>query len=87
MTTHVRSAISSPLSALYAAIRAGFKAWRQQRAEQVQIEALEALGPEVLDDIGIKIVKDKPTNFVPVYDPYGIVASAVFAPKSSKRDY
>jgi uncharacterized protein YjiS (DUF1127 family) len=88
MTMHLeQSAIRPPFTRLTAAIRARFKAWREQRAERAQIDALEALGPEILDDIGIRIVKgDKPANFLPVFNPYGIVAAAVFAPRPAERD-
>jgi len=88
MTMHLeQSAIGPPLSRLTAAIWARFQAWREQRAERAQIEALEALGPEVLDDIGIRIVKaDKPANFIPVFNPYGIAAATVFAPRPAEGD-
>lgn len=88
MTMHLeQSAIRPPFSGLAAAIRAKFKAWREQRAERAQIEALQALGPEVLDDIGVRILADeKSAHFIPVLNPYGIVAAAVFAPRQTKRD-
>jgi uncharacterized protein YjiS (DUF1127 family) len=91
MTTHfeqgeIRSA-GSPFANLSAVIRAKFKAWREQRVERAQIEALEALGPEVLDDIGVRIVNaEKPANFVPVLNPYAIVVAALFAQGPTKRD-
>ena len=88
MTMHVeQSAIRPPFSSLAAAIRAKFKAWRERQAERAQIEALEALGPEILEDMGVRIsAADKPANFIPAFNPYGIVAAAVFAPRPAERD-
>ncbi len=88
MTVHLeQSAIRPPFSGLAAAIREKFRAWREQRVERCQIEALQALGPEVLEDFGAKILAaEKPTNFIPVMNPYGIVAAAIFAPRQPERE-
>jgi hypothetical protein len=84
MTMHIeQGAIRSayPLFGNFSAVmRAKFKAWRAQRIERAQIEALAGLDPGILDDIGISVVNaDKP--FLPVLNPYGIVADALFAPR------
>jgi hypothetical protein len=92
MTTHVehgtiRSAGLPPFTNLTAAIRTRFKAWRAQQIERAQIEALEALAPEILDDIGVRIAKAaNPPNFIPVFNPYALVVAAVFAPRPADRD-
>jgi hypothetical protein len=84
MTMHVeqggiRSVRYPAFSNLSAVIRVKFREWRAQRMERAQIQALEALGPEILDDIGVRIEKaERPLNFIPVVNPYGILAAAVF---------
>ena len=45
------------LSKLRFMICAQYKEWRAQQMARTELEALEALGPDVLDDIGIRIVR------------------------------
>ena len=92
MTTHVehgtiRSAGFSLFSNLNTEIRTRYKAWRAERARHEQIEALRALGPEILDDIGVSLEKsDDPSKFIAVFNPYAIVVSALYASTPTKRD-
>jgi len=91
MNTHVehgmiRSAGFPLFGNLSAVIKAKFKAWRAQRIERVQIEALKALDPEVLDDIGVSFGKgDKAPFFLPVVNPYAIVVAALIASRPQDR--
>jgi hypothetical protein len=63
-----------------AMIRTKVKAWREQRAERALIEQLEALGPEVLDDIGVKIEGNRKTpKHLTIGHPYVIAATALGA--------
>jgi hypothetical protein len=92
MTTHVEHgairSVGYPSSGNFAqAIWASFKAWRQERRERAEIEAVAALDPQILDDIGAGIAKaERPSSFVPVLNPYAIVVDAVFAPRPAERD-
>lgn len=91
MTMHTeQSAIRSAgysFADLFALIEAKYRTWRAQRIERAAIEALQALGPEILEDIGVRILDaDKPAGFIPVLNPYAIVAAAVFAPGRRERE-
>jgi hypothetical protein len=91
MTTHVEhgtihSAGFPLFSNLNAAIRAKFQAWRARQIERAQIEALEALGPEILDDIGVSIVKaDKLPKSRALSHPYVIAVTAMCTPHPTER--
>jgi hypothetical protein len=87
MTMHVEHGTIPATSSLLDAIWAKFKAWRAQRIERAQIEALEACEPGILENIGARHGKAEiPPHFIPVCNPYGIVAAAVFAPRPRERD-
>ena len=83
MTTHTEQRASSTLwNSLAGAIAAGFRSWRMQRIERANIEALEALGPELLDDIGVSIVRDgKEARSIAFCNPHAIAVSALARPK------
>ena len=85
MNTHVEhGTIRSVRFSIINSLNAMLRAWRIQRLERAQIEALEALGPEVLDDIGVRIVKDgMPPRSAVVSHPYVVAANAFGA--STKR--
>jgi hypothetical protein len=91
MTTHVEhgtihSAGFTLLSKLSAAIGAKYKAWRAQQIERAQIEAVKALGPEILEDIGVSFDKgDEPPNLIPVLNPYALVVAALITPQRKER--
>jgi uncharacterized protein YjiS (DUF1127 family) len=87
MNTHVeyrtRFALFSRLTAM---MSAKFKAWRAQQIERLEIEALEALGPELLDDIGVRIVKvGKPPKSIAVCNPYAISVAALSKSQSAEH--
>ena len=73
------------LSKLQSMICARYKEWRAQQMARAELEALEALGPDVLDDIGITIVK---TNTGPrpiaMCNPHHIAMSALSAAPTAK---
>jgi hypothetical protein len=83
MNTHVEQRTRSTLwSNLASAIVSRFKAWQAQRIERANIEALEALGPEVLDDIGVTIVRDgKRARSIASCNPHAIAMEALSRPK------
>lgn len=89
MNTH-RTAVR-PLGArrwqrLVSAIKAGFKSWRADQAEREAIEALEALGPELLDDIGVTIVRDGGgPKSIALCNPHLIATMAMSSSRKSKR--
>ncbi|WP_119272008.1 hypothetical protein [Taklimakanibacter deserti] len=91
MATHVehgtiRQAGSPLFTHLAAALRAKVKAWRAQRIERAQTEALKALDPEVLDDMGVSFGKDdKAPFFLPVVNPYAIVVTALMTSRPTDR--
>lgn len=92
MNTHVEHSVvvhpaSQPLlSRLAARLSARFKAWRAQQIERAEIEALEALGPEMLDDIGVSIVKSgKPPKSIAVCNPYLIATKALSTAHPTER--
>lgn len=92
MNTHVehstiaRPASSTLLSRLLAKVSARFKAWRAQQIERSEIEALEALGPEALDDIGVTIKKvGKPPKSMAVCNPYLIATKALTSSQHKER--
>ena len=91
MSTHfehgaIRTAGSPLVRYLAALVRSKLKEWRVQRLERAQIEALEALGPEILDDIGVRIVREgRPSKSMGVCHPYVIAISAMGASKSKER--
>ena len=66
------------LSKLQSMICVRYKEWRAQQLARAELEALEALGPDVLDDIGITIVR---TNIGPrpiaMCNPHHIALSAL----------
>jgi uncharacterized protein YjiS (DUF1127 family) len=71
---------------LISAITAGFKTWRADKAERDAIEALEALGPEILDDIGVTIVKEgNEPKSIARCNPYLIATMAMSSSRKSKR--
>jgi len=74
------------LSKLRFMICAQYKEWRAQQMARTELEALEALGPDVLDDIGIRIVK---TNTGPkpiaLCNPHHIALSALSAAAEKPR--
>jgi hypothetical protein len=91
MSTHFdHGAISSagfPLfHKLSAMMRSKLKEWREQRLERAQIEALEALSPEILDDIGVRIVREgRPSKSMAVCHPYVIAIGAMGASNPKER--
>ncbi|MGE0241632.1 MAG: hypothetical protein AB7F09_18165 [Parvibaculaceae bacterium] len=92
MNTHgehgaIRSAGFLLFNNLTALIGARLKAWRAQRLERAQIAALEALGPEILDDIGVSIVTvGRQPKSMAACHPHLIAATALGASKPTKRD-
>lgn len=91
MTTHVehgtiRSDGFSLFGNVNAEVRARYKAWRAERARHEQIEALRALGPDILDDIGVSLEKPRdPAHLIAVFNPYAIVVSALYASPPMER--
>lgn len=87
MNTHVQSRSGfALLSRLRSAIIAGYKTWRAEQAERAALEALEALGPEVLKDIGVTIVKTSngPTP-IAQFNPHLIATRALSEKQPTKR--
>jgi len=84
MNTHIeqRATVRPAGRGLASAILALFKAWRARRIERANIEAPEALGPELLDDIGVTIVRDgrQATAFASC-NPHAIVMEALSRPE------
>jgi uncharacterized protein YjiS (DUF1127 family) len=71
---------------LAAALRAAVRAWRDERRERAEIAALEALGPEMLDDIGVTIRRaGRRPRAVAAAHPHVIAIGALgaMAPKDS----
>ncbi|MFZ5676865.1 MAG: hypothetical protein ACOZAM_28215 [Pseudomonadota bacterium] len=63
-----------------------FRAWRVRQTESADIEALEALGPELLDDIGVTIRKGgKPPKSIAVCSPHLIATEALTNFKPTER--
>lgn len=92
MTTHVehRTTVVQPrftlLRRFAALLGTRFKAWRAQQIERSEIEALEALGPDVLNDIGVTIVKTgKPPRPIAVCNPHVIAAAVLSTSQSTER--
>lgn len=84
--TTVRPGVLALLDKFTALTSAKFKAWRAQRIERAELEALEALGPEVLDDIGVTIMKTgKPPRSMAVCSPHLIATTALYETKSKER--
>jgi uncharacterized protein YjiS (DUF1127 family) len=84
MTTHIeqRTTIRPASRGLASAILVLFKAWRARRIERANIEALEALGPELLDDIGVTIVRDgREVKAFAACNPHAIAMDALSRPK------
>jgi uncharacterized protein YjiS (DUF1127 family) len=58
-----------------------YKAWRVRQIERADVEALEALGPELLDDIGVTLRKQgKPPKSMAVCNPHLIATDALSKP-------
>lgn len=91
MTMHVdRSVVIRPPGAtffgrLMSFASAEFSAWRTQRIERANLEALQALGPELLDDIGVKIMTTgRPAKSVAVCHAH-VIAATLLAAQPTKR--
>ncbi len=92
MNTHaehhapVRSGVLALLDKFHALMITTFKTWRAQQIERAELEALEALGPEVLEDIGVSLVETgRPPKSVAVCHPYVIAAGALSATRSKEH--
>ena len=84
--TTVRPGVLVLLDKFNALMIAKFKASRARQIERAELEALEALGPEVLDDIGITVVKTgNPPRPMAVCSPHVIATSALYATQSKER--
>jgi hypothetical protein len=83
MNTHLEQRTGTTLwSNLASAIVTRFQAWKAERIERANIEALEALGPEVLDDIGVTIVRGgKQVKAFTSCNPHAIAMEALSRPK------
>lgn len=92
MNTHAKhGAIVRPTGiALFGRITARIcnllKAWRARQIERATLEALEALGPELLDDIGVSIqTTGKPPKSIAVCNPYLIATQAPIESTQAER--
>jgi hypothetical protein len=92
MNTHVdHRAIVRPtgfalFDKLAARICNSYKAWRARQIERDNIEALEALGPELLDDIGVTVQKaGKPPKSIAICNPHLIATDALTTTKPTER--
>lgn len=91
MTMHVdRSVVIRPPGAtffgrLMSFASAELRAWRAQRIERANFEALQALAPELLDDIGVKIVTTgRPVKSMATCHSH-VIAATLFAAQPTKR--
>lgn len=63
-----------------------YKAWRARQIERANIEALAALGPELLDDIGVTLQKTGgPPKSIAVCNPHLIAMDSLSMPKPTER--
>jgi uncharacterized protein YjiS (DUF1127 family) len=63
-----------------------YKAWRARQIERDNIEALKALGPELLDDIGVTIRKaGTPPKSIAICNPHLIATDALTISKPTER--
>lgn len=88
MNTHVEhSVVVRPAGqTLLSRLAARFKAWRTQQIERAEMEALEALGPEVLDDIGVRIVKTgRPPKSIAICNPHVLAAATLSTARPTER--
>lgn len=84
--TAVRPGVFALLNRFSSLMSARFKDWRARQIERAELEALEALGPEVLDDIGASIAKTgKPPKSMAVCNPYLIATAALSTPHAKER--
>jgi hypothetical protein len=92
MSTHVehRAIARPPQLSLFSRfttwLGAGFKTWRAQQIERANIEALAALGPDLLNDVGVTIHKaGKPPKSIAICNPHLIAMDSLSISKPTER--
>jgi hypothetical protein len=63
-----------------------YKAWRARQIERANIDALAALGPDLLDDVGVAIHKaGKPPKSIAICNPHLIAMDSLSLSKPTER--